>query len=98
MDRALNAIERIDNKLPDPAALFLLLLLLMWIVSRNGADAIQRDRSAQRPANPDQELAGWFVDCLVPGENGHDLYRISSVSVVLVALLGVGVVEHTGFN
>ncbi|NLB15176.1 MAG: hypothetical protein GX826_14390, partial [Gammaproteobacteria bacterium] len=33
MSRALDAIERIGNRLPDPAMLFLLLMLLVWALS-----------------------------------------------------------------
>ncbi len=33
VDRALNAIETVGNRLPDPAILFLLLLVLTWIAS-----------------------------------------------------------------
>src|SRR5690606_191886 len=33
VDRALNAIEKAGNKLPDPAALFLLLLFAVWVLS-----------------------------------------------------------------
>jgi aminobenzoyl-glutamate transport protein len=33
VDRALNTIERVGNKLPDPAALFLILLLIVWVLS-----------------------------------------------------------------
>ena len=33
VNRALNAIEMIGNKLPDPAALFLILLIVVWILS-----------------------------------------------------------------
>jgi hypothetical protein len=32
-DRALDTIERIGNKLPDPALLFVFALLLVWVVS-----------------------------------------------------------------
>ncbi|HEV2761411.1 MAG TPA: AbgT family transporter [Pyrinomonadaceae bacterium] len=33
IDRTLNAVERIGNRLPDPAALFLILLVVVWILS-----------------------------------------------------------------
>ena len=32
--RLLDGVERIGNKLPDPAVLFLLLMLLVWRVGR----------------------------------------------------------------
>ncbi len=33
VERALAAVERIGNKLPDPAVLFISLLLIVWILS-----------------------------------------------------------------
>ena len=33
IDRALNTLERLGNKLPDPAALFLILLVVVWVLS-----------------------------------------------------------------
>jgi p-aminobenzoyl-glutamate transporter AbgT len=33
VERALDTIERVGNKLPDPAALFLLLLFVVWVLS-----------------------------------------------------------------
>nr|MBI1232156.1 hypothetical protein [Cytophagales bacterium] len=31
VDRFLNTIERVGNKLPDPAMLFLILMLITWV-------------------------------------------------------------------
>jgi aminobenzoyl-glutamate transport protein len=33
LDRLLGAVERIGNKLPDPALLFVALLLIVWALS-----------------------------------------------------------------
>ena len=33
LERTMNAVERLGNRLPDPAALFVVLLLLVWIFS-----------------------------------------------------------------
>jgi len=33
MERALAAVERVGNKLPDPAVLFIALLFIVWILS-----------------------------------------------------------------
>ena len=33
IDRLLNGIERVGNKLPDPAVLFLISLVVVWVLS-----------------------------------------------------------------
>ena len=33
LNRALNAIEVVGNKLPDPAVLFALLMVIVWVIS-----------------------------------------------------------------
>ena len=33
VERALNVIETVGNKLPDPAVLFLLLMIVVWVLS-----------------------------------------------------------------
>ncbi len=98
IERALNTIEKIGNKLPDPAALFLILLFTVWILSwllsnmtfaeidpRNGkALIINNQLSGTAIANFLSTMVKTFTDF-------HPL------GIVLVALLGVGVAEHTGF-
>jgi aminobenzoyl-glutamate transport protein len=98
VDRALNAIERVGNKLPDPAALFLILLLLTWILSALLAPVqfSEIDPRNNQPIQIKNQLAGTsiaaFLSNMVTTFTGfHPL------GVVLVALLGVGVAEHTGF-
>ena len=98
IDRALNTIERVGNKLPDPAALFFLLLLVVWVISALLAP-VQFSEIDPRNGQPIQiksQLAGpaiaAFLSTMVTTFTGfHPL------GVVLVALLGVGVAEHTGF-
>jgi aminobenzoyl-glutamate transport protein len=97
VDRALNAIERIGNKLPDPAALFLIMLILVWVVSALLAPIQFReiDPRSGNPISIQNQLTGpaiaTFLSNMVTTFTGfHPL------GVVLVALLGVGVAEHTG--
>ncbi len=98
LDRLLNAIERIGNKLPDPAALFLILLILVWIISALLAP-IQFSEIDPRNNQPIQiknqltgaALASFLANMVTTFTGFHPL------GVVLVALLGVGVAEHTGF-
>jgi aminobenzoyl-glutamate transport protein len=98
IDKALNAIERIGNKLPDPAALFLILLVLVWVLSALLAP-VQFSEIDPRTGNPIQvnnqltggSIAAFMASMVTTFTGFHPL------GVVLVALLGVGVAEHTGF-
>ena len=98
VDRALDAIERIGNRLPDPAALFLIFLILVWVVSALLA-TVQFSEIDPRTDAPIQ------VKNMLAGANmASFLSRMVTIftsfhplGVVLVALLGVGVAEHTGF-
>ena len=53
LDRILNAIERAGNTLPDPAALFAILLVLVWALSALLAPIARARSSATSTA------AGW---------------------------------------
>ncbi|MEO1087505.1 MAG: AbgT family transporter, partial [Acidobacteriota bacterium] len=98
LNRLLNGIEVAGNKLPDPAILFFLLMVLTWIASAmlssvtftevnpaTGA-AIEVKNQLTGPA-----IATFLSDMIRTFTGFHPL------GVVLVALLGVGVAEHTGF-
>jgi aminobenzoyl-glutamate transport protein len=98
VDRALNAIERIGNRLPDPAILFVLLLVVVWAVSALLAPIAfaEIDPRTGKPLEVQNQLTGAaiarFLAQMVTTFTGfHPL------GVVLVTLLGVGVAEHTGF-
>jgi aminobenzoyl-glutamate transport protein len=98
LDRILNTIERVGNMLPDPAALFLLLLIVVWILSALLAPVqfAEIDPRSGAPIQIQNQLTGAaianFLATMVQTFTGfHPL------GVVLVALLGVGVAEHTGF-
>ena len=98
VDRALNGIETIGNRLPDPAILFLLLLVLTWIASALLApvEFAEIDPRTGEPMRIANQLTGTalatFMVRLVPTFTGF-----APLGVVLVALLGVGVAEKTGF-
>ena len=98
IDRALNSIERIGNMLPDPAALFLILMLVVWALSAllagmDFAEIDPRTGEAIRVNNrlTGDSIAGFLSNMVTTFTSFHPL------GVVLVALLGVGVAEHTGF-
>ncbi len=96
--RALDAIERIGNRLPDPALLFVFALLIVWVVSSlldgHGFEVPSKDGPQERAVK--SQLSGsaitTFMSDMVTTFTGfHPL------GVVLVAMLGVGVAEHAGF-
>ncbi|REJ80685.1 MAG: AbgT family transporter [Acidobacteria bacterium] len=98
LDRFLTAIEVVGNKLPDPAILFLLLLVLTWIASALLAPVAfdEIHPATGEPVRVNNQLTGTalaqFMVNLVPTFTGF-----APLGVVLVALLGVGVAEKTGF-
>lgn len=98
IDRALNTIERVGNTLPDPAVLFLILLITVWILSAI-LSPLQFSEIDPRSGEPltivnqltGASLAAFLANMVTTFTSFHPL------GVVLVALLGVGVAEHTGF-
>ncbi|GLS84953.1 AbgT family transporter [Paraferrimonas haliotis] len=96
--RVLDGIEKVGNKLPDPAILFLSLMVVVWIVSallsfvsfseidpRTGeAVVIHNQLTAESLTN--------FLTGMVT-----TFTSFAPLGVVLVAMLGVGVAEHSGF-
>jgi aminobenzoyl-glutamate transport protein len=98
VDRALNWIERVGNMLPDPAALFLILLFVVWGLSALMAPMTfaEIDPRTDAPIEIINLLTGsaiaQFLSTMVT-----TFTSFHPLGVVLVALLGVGVAEHTGF-
>ncbi len=96
--RALAWVERIGNKLPDPAALFVIALLVVWATSAllSGYEFSVPAADGRRALQIQNQLAGsslaTFLSSMVTTFTGF-----APLGVVLVALLGVGVAEHTGF-
>ena len=98
VQRALAAVERIGNKLPDPAVLFIALLFIVWLLSwalsgisfdlidpRNGEQLIVSNQLSGAAMTA-------FLSAMVT-----NFSHFHPVGVVLVAMLGIGVAEHTGF-
>ncbi len=98
LNRLLTVIEVVGNKLPDPAILFLFLLFLTWIASAIMAPIQFADVNpvTGEPVRIQNQLTGealaTFMARLVTTFTGF-----APLGVVLVALLGVGVAEKTGF-
>ncbi len=98
LNRVLDWIEVVGNKLPDPAILFLILMIATWVLSALMApiqftEINPRDGEPIRVINQltGPALAQFMSDLVSTFTGFHPL------GVVLVALLGVGVAEHTGF-
>ena len=98
LERSLNVIEVVGNKLPDPAVLFFLLMIIVWVMSALLAGV---EFSAVHPSTGE---AITVVNQLSGGQMANFLVNMVTVfvnfaplGIVLVALLGVGVAEHTGF-
>ncbi|MEL7451713.1 MAG: AbgT family transporter [Pseudomonadota bacterium] len=94
----LGTVERVGNKLPDPAMLFVGLLFIVWLLSwllsyvsfdvvdpRSGAALTIKNLLA--PAALTESLSVMVTN----------FSHFHPVGVVLVAMLGIGVAEHTGF-
>ncbi|MEW5248800.1 AbgT family transporter [Microbulbifer sp. 2201CG32-9] len=98
VNRVLNFIEVVGNRLPDPAILFLMLMVTVWVLSwfLSGVSF-----SAQHPATGEAiqisnllsgEQFAYFLSNMVT-----TFTSFAPLGVVLVAMLGVGVAEQSGF-
>ena len=94
----LGTVERVGNKLPDPAMLFVGLLVAVWVLSwllsyltfdvidpRSGSKLVIENLLAG------SAITEWMSVMVTNFSHFHP------VGVVLVAMLGIGVAEHTGF-
>jgi aminobenzoyl-glutamate transport protein len=109
MQRVLDAIEWAGNKLPDPAMLFVVALLVTWLLSLLLAPvqfeeidprSIQRDEAGQiiqsEPIRISNQLTGTNFTTFL-ARMVRTFVEFPPLGVVLVAMLGVGVADHTGF-
>jgi aminobenzoyl-glutamate transport protein len=96
--RFLTAIEDLGNRLPDPAILFLYAMLLVWLISWLFAEyafsvpALDGARDLTVNNQLTGDALATFLASMVKTFTGF-----APLGVVLVAMLGVGVAEHTGF-
>jgi para-aminobenzoyl-glutamate transporter family len=97
-DKFLNGIETAGNKLPDPAMLFFLLLVIVWVLS---ALLSPIDFGEVHPRTGDELV----INNLLTGDNLASFLAnmidtfvlFAPLGIVLVAMLGVGVAEHSGW-
>jgi aminobenzoyl-glutamate transport protein len=98
LDRLLNIIERAGNKLPDPAILFVIALLLVWGLSALLAPVqfAEIDPRNKQPIQVQNLLTGAALAAFL-ANMVNVFVNFPPLGIVLVALLGVGVAEHVGF-
>lgn len=98
IDGFLNSIEKVGNKLPDPAVLFLVSLAIIWVLSWLLAPVVftEIDPRSGEAISVNNLLNGTalanFLSDMVTTFTGF-----APLGVVLVAMLGVGVAEHSGY-
>ena len=98
VDRFLNTIETVGNKLPDPAVLFLVSLVVVWLLSWLLAPVAftEIDPRSGEAISINNLLTGTalanFLSNMVT-----TFTSFAPLGVVLVAMLGVGVAEHSGY-
>ncbi|WP_209329719.1 AbgT family transporter [Lunatimonas salinarum] len=98
LDRFLNLIERVGNKLPDPAILFLVLMMFVWVLSALLApiDFGEVNPRTGEKLNIQNLLSGAQLASFL--SNMIQVFiNFPPLGVVLLAMLGVGVAEHSGY-
>ncbi|MBL8181444.1 MAG: AbgT family transporter [Blastocatellia bacterium] len=98
VERALGVVEKVGNKLPDPAALFLILLFVVWIISAllSTMTFAEIDPRTGKALVINNQMTGTAIATFL-SNMVTTFTSFHPLGVVLVALLGVGVAEHTGF-
>ena len=96
--RSLDLVERAGNRLPDPAVLFLLLMVSAWLISwaLSGVSFGEIDPRSGKPIAIRNLLSGESLTAFMASMVGT-FTSFPPLGVVLVAMLGLGVAEHTGF-
>jgi len=96
--RALDLVERVGNRLPDPAVLFLILMVAVWFVSwwLSSVQFAEIDPRSGAPIAIKNLLEGVSLTAFM-AEMVRTFVNFPPLGVVLVAMLGLGVAEHTGF-
>ena len=98
INKILNAIERIGNKLPDPAILFFILMVVIWVLSAifSPYDFSEIDPTTGSPIQINNLLTSTALAEFLSGMV-TTFTSFAPLGIVLVAMLGVGVAEHSGF-
>jgi aminobenzoyl-glutamate transport protein len=96
--RFLDGLERVGNKLPDPAILFVWCLVVVLLLSKllSGTAFDEIDPRTKAPLVVRDLLTGTSITGLL-SVMVKEFTGFHPLGVVLVSLLGVGVAEHAGF-
>jgi aminobenzoyl-glutamate transport protein len=96
--RFLDGVERVGNRLPDPALLFVVLLVVVALLSAwlSTLSFAEIDPRTKAPLEVRNLLAGGNLTTFV-SQMVQTFVAFPPLGVVLVAMLGIGVAEHTGF-
>ncbi|NMP17071.1 AbgT family transporter [Thalassotalea sp. Y01] len=98
MNRFLNSIEVVGNKIPDPTVLFFWALILVWVLSAllaNVSFDLINPRTGEALVVQNQltgDALASFMANMVPV-----FTSFAPLGIVLVAVLGVGVADSSGF-
>ena len=98
VNRLLAGVERIGNKLPDPAMLFLISLFVVWALSALMAPLSFADLDPRtgEPISVNNLLTGTALAAFL--SNMVTIFTsFAPLGVVLVAMLGVGVADEAGY-
>ncbi|REL26231.1 AbgT family transporter [Thalassotalea euphylliae] len=98
IQRLLNKVEIWGNKLPDPAALFIALMVFVWLLSwaLSGVDFNAIDPRTGQALVINNQLSGDAMTTFF-SKMVTNFSHFHPVGVVLVAILGIGVAEFSGF-
>jgi aminobenzoyl-glutamate transport protein len=95
--RALDVVERVGNRLPDPVTLFLIMILLVmvasWLAVLAGAGAVHP--GTQEAIVPVNLFSGEQVRRILT-EMPRTFATFPPLGLVLVVMLGIGVAERSG--
>lgn len=97
-NRMLATVERVGNKLPDPTVLFIGLLFIVWVLSWL-LSYVTFDVTDPRTGDPIvvvNQLSGTSITTFLMNMV-TTFVTFGPVGTVLVAMLGIGVAEHSGF-
>ena len=98
LQRILDKVEKVGNKLPDPAVMFFGLLIIVWVfswllsgVSFDATHPLTGEQVGVTNLLAGDQMADFLVKMV------STFMGFAPLGVVLVAMLGVGVAERSGF-
>lgn len=98
LGKSLDVIEKVGNKLPDPAILFFYLLVFVWVLSAllSPFDFGETHPLSGNSLNVNNLLTGTEMAAFLASMI-NTFMLFAPLGIVLVAMLGVGVAEHSGW-